>query len=137
MYVCMYDFIYCLLLSTFPLQQATSSLDTETEQSVQESLQLLGGQNRTLVVIAHRLSTIQDADCICVLEQGRLVETGTHTELLSRSNGRYAELVMKMQQQAATVEVEGENKDNTDNESSSSGSTTNSSGSTDANPSKK
>ena len=104
---------------------------------MQESLQLLGGQNRTLVVIAHRLSTIQDADCICVLEQGRLVETGTHTELLSRSNGRYAELVMKMQQQAATVEVEGENKDNTDNESSSSGSTTNSSGSTDANLSKK
>jgi ABC-type transport system involved in cytochrome bd biosynthesis fused ATPase/permease subunit len=46
------------------------------------------------------LSTIQDADVICVLEQGQLVESGTHWELLSRPDGRYAELVMKMQQQA-------------------------------------
>ena len=77
--------------------QATSALDTETEQSVQESLRVLG-QHRTLIVIAHRLSTIRDADCICVLENGTLAESGTHDELLSRPGSRYAELVMKMRQ---------------------------------------
>ena len=78
------------------ITQATSSLDNETEQSVQESLQVLGGQNRTLIVIAHRLSTIQDADIICVLEDGALAESGTHWELLNRPGGRYSELVAKM-----------------------------------------
>ena len=92
------------LLSSFNLlcdvhhdDQATSALDTETEHSVQESLQILG-KHRTLIVIAHRLSTIQDADCICVLENGVLAESGTHEELLQRPGGRYAELVMKMRQ---------------------------------------
>jgi ABC-type multidrug transport system fused ATPase/permease subunit len=71
-------------------------LDTETEQSIQEALHILG-QHRTLIIIAHRLSTVQDCDCIYVLEQGVVVEKGSHSELLQRS-GRYAELVMRMNQ---------------------------------------
>lgn len=78
------------------LDEATSSLDTETEMSVQESIRLLRTQKqRTVLIIAHRLSTVQNADLIFVLEQGRVVERGTHTELLSKG-GRYAELVSKM-----------------------------------------
>jgi ABC-type multidrug transport system fused ATPase/permease subunit len=70
---------------------------------VQESLKILGSARRTLVVIAHRLSTVQDADLILVLEQGKLVESGTHWDLLAR-NGRYSELVAKMRQQVDKVE---------------------------------
>jgi ATP-binding cassette subfamily B protein len=63
--------------------EATSSLDTESERAVQENLeQLLKG--RTSFVIAHRLSTIANADWILVLERGRLVEQGTHEQLLGR-----------------------------------------------------
>jgi ABC-type multidrug transport system fused ATPase/permease subunit len=83
------------------LTQATSSLDTETEQSIQDSVHSLGdhsrGKERTVIIVAHRLSTVQNADLIIVMEQGKVVEQGTHTELLERG-GRYAELVMKMQQ---------------------------------------
>lgn len=78
------------------LDEATSALDSETEQAVQESMNLMVGGRRTLVVIAHRLSTIQDADVIYVLEKGQVVEKGTHSELMSRRGGRYAELVYKM-----------------------------------------
>nr|WP_255512225.1 ABC transporter ATP-binding protein [Planktothrix sp. FACHB-1355] len=72
------------------LDEATSALDTESENLIQESLERLF-KNRTSLVIAHRLSTIQNADLIVVMEQGRIVESGTHTELLDRS-GRYAQL---------------------------------------------
>jgi subfamily B ATP-binding cassette protein MsbA len=72
------------------LDEATASLDTESEQHIQEALaQLL--QGRTCLVIAHRLSTIQQADQIYVLEQGRVVENGTHEELLLLQ-GRYNQL---------------------------------------------
>lgn len=64
------------------LDEATSALDTETERQVQAALSRLK-QGRTTVVIAHRLSTIVDADTIFVMEDGRVVETGTHTELVT------------------------------------------------------
>ena len=72
------------------LDEATSSLDTESEKLVQDALEKLM-KNRTSVVIAHRLSTIKNATFICVLHKGRIVETGTHDELLA-INGRYKKL---------------------------------------------
>ena len=74
----------------FILDEATSALDSTTEQSVQACLKNLGATITTLV-IAHRLSTIIDADMILVLDKGRIVERGVHTDLLSQK-GLYAEL---------------------------------------------
>jgi subfamily B ATP-binding cassette protein MsbA len=76
------------------LDEATSSLDTESERKVQKALENLM-QNRTTIVIAHRLSTIKNADRIIVMKEGRLVEEGSHDELLSL-HGEY-ELLHKMQ----------------------------------------
>ncbi len=73
------------------LDEATSNLDTESERLIHQSLERLM-KGRTSLVIAHRLSTIARADKIVVLEQGRIVETGTHQELLARS-GRYQQMV--------------------------------------------
>ena len=73
------------------LDEATSALDTESEQLVQVGLENMM-ENRTSIVIAHRLSTIQNADLIVVMKKGRIVEQGTHEELLNL-NGNYANLV--------------------------------------------
>lgn len=73
------------------LDEATSALDSESEQLVQEALERLM-KSRTTFVIAHRLSTIINADLILVLENGRIVEQGTHTELVSRTDGLYHKL---------------------------------------------
>jgi subfamily B ATP-binding cassette protein MsbA len=72
------------------LDEATSSLDTVSERRIQEALNLLM-KNRTTLVIAHRLSTVEKADRIIVLDTGKIVESGTHQELLD-NNGQYAAL---------------------------------------------
>ena len=77
------------------LDEATSALDTESEKLVQEALENLM-KDRTTIVVAHRLSTIRNADLICVLHEGQIVERGTHDELLAR-NGYYRRLI-EMQQ---------------------------------------
>jgi ABC-type multidrug transport system fused ATPase/permease subunit len=73
------------------LDEATSSLDAESERVVQEALELLM-ENRTSIIVAHRLSTIKDVDHIFVMENGKIVEKGTHDELAGKENGVYNKL---------------------------------------------
>ena len=73
------------------LDEATSSLDSESEKLVQEALEILM-QGRTSIIIAHRLSTIRTADQILVLDNGKIIEQGTHQELLELENGLYKNL---------------------------------------------
>lgn len=74
------------------LDEATSALDAESERMVQMALDQIM-VNRTAIIIAHRLSTIKEADVVCVLKNGAVVEEGNHDTLLSNENGHYASLV--------------------------------------------
>lgn len=74
------------------LDEATSALDTASEKIVQRALDV-AAKNRTTIIIAHRLSTIRDADVICVMDKGLLVEQGTHDQLLAM-NGVYSLLLL-------------------------------------------
>jgi ATP-binding cassette, subfamily B, bacterial len=78
------------------LDEATSSLDGESERFIQEALERLM-QGRTTIVIAHRLSTVRDADRILVFDHGRIVESGSHRELLGRPSGSYRRLLLLQQ----------------------------------------
>ena len=79
------------------LDEATSALDTESERAIQQALAQWHG-HKTMLVIAHRLSTIRDADSICVLEDGRVLEAGSHRSLVA-AGGRYAAMVSTQQAQ--------------------------------------
>src|SRR6185503_665546 len=81
------------------LDEATSNLDTESEQLIQASMaELLAG--RTTFVIAHRLSTVHRADLILLLEEGRIVERGSHRELM-RARGTYYDMVLRQMESHA------------------------------------
>lgn len=86
------------------LDEATSALDNKSERVVQAALdKLVAAKKRTTIVIAHRLSTIRNADVICFVQGGKVVEQGSHEELMAIPNGHYAALVA-----AATHEPEGD-----------------------------
>ena len=70
------------------LDEATSSIDTRTEKLVQDGMDALM-YGRTTFVIAHRLSTVRNADCIMVMDQGRIIERGTHDELMEKKGTYY------------------------------------------------
>ncbi|MEP7269523.1 MAG: ABC transporter transmembrane domain-containing protein [Saprospiraceae bacterium] len=89
------------------LDEATSALDAESEQVVQQALAKLM-EGRTSIIIAHRLSTIRDADCIYVLENGVIVEQGTHQELAAKSNGAYSNLARLQFESNKELSTEGE-----------------------------
>lgn len=107
------------------LDEATSALDATSESEVQKALDN-AVQNRTTLVIAHRLSTIRNADLIVVLDQGRVVETGKHDELMSK-RGLYYELVRQQERREIQEQVLAVEEPETNNSSSSSTSTSGSS----------
>lgn len=88
-YLRFYSFVYVCL--------ATSALDSESEKLVQEALDR-ALQNRTSIIIAHRLSTIRNVDMICVIHDGRIVEQGTHDQLIAHGAvGHYYRMIQRKQ----------------------------------------
>ena len=79
------------------LDEATSALDAESEQVVQEALERVM-RGRTTIIVAHRLSTIRNADSIAVVQQGQVVEQGSHDQLMRNPAGAYASLIRHQQQ---------------------------------------
>ena len=79
------------------LDEATSALDAESERLVQEALERLM-VGRTTIIVAHRLSTIKNADSIAVVQQGEIVEQGSHNQLMQVPSGAYASLIKHQQQ---------------------------------------
>ena len=73
------------------LDEATSSLDGKTEKAVMDSIEIIS-ENTTIIMIAHRLSTIRRADRIIVLDNSKIIEDGTHDELVSKADGFYSSL---------------------------------------------
>ncbi|MCW2763250.1 MAG: transporter, partial [Marmoricola sp.] len=86
------------------LDEATSSVDTRTERQIQQALDRLV-EGRTTFAIAHRLTTLQNADLLVVLDKGRIVETGTHAELIARPDGKYARLHQMQAEMSRTVAI--------------------------------
>lgn len=91
------------------LDEATSALDAESEHLVQRALDdLIKQGNQTVIVIAHRLSTIRDADSIVVMEKGKVVEQGSHSDLLAQ-DGAYKKLITRqLQNQGGSPKKRGE-----------------------------
>ena len=75
------------------LDEATSALDSESEKSIQKSVELLRGKI-TVIIIAHRLSTIKDVDKVVVLNEGKILETGSFEELISDKNSKFKKLAL-------------------------------------------
>jgi hypothetical protein len=93
------------------LDEATSALDTASERVVQQAIDALQQSKRqTTIVIAHRLSTIRGADKICFVEDGCVIEAGTHDQLLAQ-NGKYADLVRIQMEKETTVHAGGGGSD--------------------------
>jgi len=86
------------------LDEATSAMDTKTERKIQEALHFIS-KNRTTITIAHRLSTLRDADFLIVIEDGKVVENGTHEELLNR-DGVYKKLYTLQMEALKTIGIE-------------------------------
>ena len=100
------------------LDEATSSLDTESEAAVQAAIdRLIQRGGCTVVLVAHRLSTVVNADQIAVVNKGRIVECGTHSELLKNEHGIYHKLVAhQIAKEANTVNQDGNENSDTMNQ---------------------
>ena len=85
------------------LDDALSAVDTETEATILANLRRVGA-DRTVIIVAHRISALRDADCILYLHDGRVVETGTHQELLAKG-GEYAQLFAAQELEAEIEEM--------------------------------